>query len=84
VKVDGVEHSFEEGPRHQLEVTPGPRDIEVVFRPAGAMFLARWLGLTYGAARIRIDVPASGEVELTYTGSMFWHMGGGRSLARTE
>lgn len=82
-KVDGVEHVREEGSRHHFDVAPGTHEVEVFFRPAGAMFLARWLGLAYGNETLRVDVPETGEVELTYTGSMFWHMGGDRSLRRT-
>ncbi len=79
MKVDGVEQVRQEAPTHRFDVAPGKHQIEVFFRPAGVAFLARWFGMVAGRETLSLDVPATG-VELTYTGSMFWHMGGARSL----
>lgn len=82
VRVDGAPHVFEEGPRHELEVPPGPHRVEVGFRPTGMAFLGRAFG-AYGQRGLDLLVPEAGLVEVTYRGGMFWHMGGSAALTQT-
>ena len=77
VVVDGVEHVFSEGPKHELNVAPGHHEVEVFFRAAGIMFVARVLGLRYGRKSLQVEVPSEGELTLEYAGGMFWTFGGG-------
>jgi len=76
MSVDGEEHVFEEGPRHEVEIPAGRHDIEVFFRAAGIMVAARALGIRYGRESLPVDVPAGGEVTLEYRGGMFWTLYG--------
>jgi len=76
ISVDGVEHVFEEGPKHELEVAAGRHDVDVYFRAAGIMVVAKALGIRYGRERLTVDVPAGGEVVLQYKGGMFWTLRG--------
>lgn len=81
VVVDGTLHVFEEGPRHELVVPPGPHRVEVAFRPAGLASLARRMRL--GGRSLEVQVPDGGTAELTYRGGLFWHVGGSAALTQT-
>lgn len=77
LKVDGDEHVFGEGPRHEVEVSAGRHEVEVAFRATGIMVVAKALGIHYGRKSLMIDVPAGGEVALEYRGGVFWTLLGG-------
>ena len=77
VVIDGTDHRFEEGPRHEMEVSAGTHNVEVYFTGAGFQFLAGLLGIRYGRRSTQVAVEEGETANLRYKGGMFWHMGGG-------